>query len=34
MGQRLYDQLAFGRVSVKDGAAQFYRDAQAIIRRA
>jgi multiple sugar transport system substrate-binding protein len=34
MGQRLYDQLAFGRVSVKDGAAQFYREAQAIIRRA
>jgi len=34
MGQRLYDQLAFKRVSVKDGAAQFYREAQAIIRRA
>ena len=31
---RLYAQLAFGRVSVSDGAAQIYRDAEAIIRRA
>ena len=34
MGQRLYNQLAFGRVEVKDAAAEFYRQAQAIIRRA
>lgn len=34
MLQRTYPEMAFGRVSVKDGAAQFYRDAQAILKRA
>ncbi len=34
MLQRTYPEMAFGRVSVKDGAAQFYRDAQNILRRA
>jgi multiple sugar transport system substrate-binding protein len=34
MLQRTYPEMAFGRVSVKDGAAQFYRDAENILRRA
>lgn len=34
MLQRTYPEMAFGRISVKDGAAQFYRDAQNILRRA
>lgn len=32
--RRFYPQLAFGRVNVKDGAAQFYKKAQGIVRRA
>jgi multiple sugar transport system substrate-binding protein len=31
---RTYPEMAFGRISVKDGAAQFYRDAELILRRA
>jgi multiple sugar transport system substrate-binding protein len=31
---RMYPEMAFGRIDVKDGATQFYRQAQAILRRA
>jgi multiple sugar transport system substrate-binding protein len=32
--RRFYPELAFGRVDVADGAAQFYKQAQAVLRRA
>jgi multiple sugar transport system substrate-binding protein len=32
--RRFYPELAYGRMDVKEGAAQFYRQAQAVLRRA
>lgn len=32
--RRFYPELAFGRLDVKDGASQFYKQAQAVLRRA
>lgn len=34
MGRRLYQQIAFGKLTPKEGATQFYKDATAILRRA